>query len=92
MRGHHTIQTPRTNFQSKKDEDYATRHTFATNFYAQTKDIKAGAEALGVTEKTFLKYAKLMSNTVVERTNKIKFFADKKPTLVDVSRVTKVIE
>ena len=76
----------------RKMKIYATRHTFATNFYAQTKDIKAGAEALGVTEKTFLKYAKLMSNTVVEGTNKIKFFADKKPTLVEVPRVAKVIE
>ena len=71
---------------------YATRHTFATNFYQQTKDIKAGAEALGVTEKTFLKYAKLMSNTVVEGTNKIKFFATEKPTLVEVPKVAKVIE
>jgi len=33
-----------------------------------------------------------MSNTVVEGTNKIKFFADKKPTLVEVPRVAKVIE
>jgi len=71
---------------------YATRHTFATNFYKQTKDIKAGAEALGVTEKTFLKYAKLMSNTVVEGTNKIKFFADEKPTLEVVPKIAKVIE
>ena len=71
---------------------YATRHTFATNFYKQTKDIKAGAEALGVTEKTFLKYAKLMSNTVVEGTNKIKFFATEKPTLVEVPKIAKVIE
>ena len=71
---------------------YATRHTFATQHYAQNKDIKAGAEALGVTEKTFLKYAKLMDNTVVEGTNKIKFFADKKPTLVEVQKIAKVIE
>jgi site-specific recombinase XerD len=71
---------------------YATRHTFATNFYKQTQDIKAGAEALAVSEKTFLKYAKLMSNTVIEGTNKIKFFADKKPTLVAVPKVAKVIE
>ena len=71
---------------------YATRHTFATNFYKQTKDIKAGAEALGVTEKTFLKYAKLMDNTVVEGTNKIKFFATEKPTLVEVLKIAKVIE
>ena len=71
---------------------YATRHTFATNFYKQTKDIKAGAEALGVTEKTFLKYAKLMDNTVVEGTNKIKFFATEKPTLVEVPKIAKVIE
>lgn len=71
---------------------YATRHTFATAFYDATKDIKAGAEALGVTEKTFLKYAKLMDNTVVEGTNKIKFFKDETPTLVEVPKIAKVIE
>ena len=63
---------------------YATRHTFATQHYNATKDIKAGAEALGVTEKTFLRYAKLMSNTVVEGTNKIKFFNREKPILKQV--------
>ena len=63
---------------------YATRHTFATQHYAATKDIKAGAEALGVTEKTFLKYAKLMSNAVVEGTNKIKFFNREKTLLKQV--------
>jgi len=63
---------------------YATRHTFATQYYNATKDIKAGAKALGVTEKTFLKYAKLMENTVVEGTNKIKFFNREKPILKQV--------
>ena len=71
---------------------YATRHTFATNFYLKTKDIKAGAKALGVTEKTFLKYAKLTDNAEVEGTNKINFFADDKPSLVEVPKVAKVIE
>ena len=71
---------------------YATRHTFATNFYKQTKDIKAGAKALGVTEKTFLKYAKLTDNAEVEGTNKINFFAKEKPSLVEVPKVAKVIE
>lgn len=71
---------------------YATRHTFATNFYAKTKDIKGGSAALGVTEKTFLKYAKLMSNAVVDGTNKIKFFKDEAPALTEVAKVAKVIE
>ena len=73
---------------------YATRHTFATNFYAKTKDIKGGAEALGVTEKTFLKYAKLMDDAVVDGTNKIKFFKDETLTLTPVpdAPVAKVIE
>ena len=64
---------------------YATRHTFATNYYSATKDIKATAEALGVTEKIALKYAKLLEDTMVEGINKIKFFDDEKPVLKQVN-------
>ena len=71
---------------------YATRHTHATQHYAENKDIKAGAKVLGVSEKTFLKYAKLVDNAEVVGTNKIKFFAYEKPTLVEVPKVAKVIE
>ena len=71
---------------------YATRHTHATQHYAQNKDIKAGAKVLGVSEKTFLKYAKLVDNAEVVGTNKIKFFADEKPTLEVVPKISKVIE
>ena len=63
---------------------YATRHTFATNFYRVTRDIKALAEALGTTEQIALKYAKLVGNTVVEGINKIEFFDNEKPKLVEV--------
>ena len=45
---------------------YATRHTFATNFYKDTNDLKALAEALGTTEKTASKYAKLVGGTLVD--------------------------
>ena len=71
---------------------YATRHTHATQHYSENKDIKAGAKVLGVTEKTFLKYAKLVDNEEVVGTNKIKFFANEKPTLVEVPKITKAIE
>ena len=71
---------------------YATRHTFATQHYAQNKDIKAGAKAIGSDRKNILKYAKLMDNAEVEGTNKIKFFADEKPSLVEVPKIAKVIE
>jgi len=64
---------------------YATRHTFATNYYSATKDIKATAEALGVTEKIALKYAKLLEDTMVEGINKIIFFDDEKPLLKQVN-------
>jgi integrase len=64
---------------------YATRHTFATNYYSATKDIKATAEALGVTEKIALKYAKLLEDTMVEGINKIIFFDDEKPVLKQVN-------
>ena len=53
---------------------YATRHTFATNFYRATRDLKALAEALGTTEKTASKYAKLVGGTMVDGINKINFF------------------
>ena len=71
---------------------YATRHTHATQHYAENKDIKAGAKVLGVSEKTFLKYAKLVDNAEVVGTNKIKFFADEKPTLEVVPKLTKAID
>ena len=71
---------------------YATRHTHATQHYATNKDIKGGAKVLGVSEKTFLKYAKVVDNAEVVGTNKIKFFADEKPTLVEVPKVSKVID
>jgi integrase len=63
---------------------YATRHTFATNFYRVTRDIKALAEALGTTEQIALKYAKLVGDTVVDGINKIEFFDNEKPKLVEV--------
>jgi integrase len=61
---------------------YATRHTFATNFYRVTRDIKALAEALGTTEQIALKYAKLVGNTVVEGINKIEFFENNNKTVL----------
>ena len=64
---------------------YATRHTFATNFYRQTRDIKALAEALGTTEEIALKYAKLVGQTVVDGINKIKFFDEDKVILKQVN-------
>ena len=64
---------------------HSTRHTFATNFYRVTKDIKALADALGTTEAQALKYAKLVGETVVDGINKIKFFNDEKPTLKQVN-------
>ena len=64
---------------------HSTRHTFATNFWAQTKDLKALAEALGTTEAHASKYAKLDGEPVVEGINKIKFFDDEKPILKQVN-------
>ena len=64
---------------------HSTRHTFATNFYRVTKDIKATADALGTTEAQALKYAKLVGETVVAGINKIKFFDDEKPVLKQVN-------
>jgi integrase len=64
---------------------HSTRHTFATNFYRVTKDIKALADALGTTEAQALKYAKLVGETVVAGINKIKFFNDEKPVLKQVN-------
>jgi hypothetical protein len=64
---------------------YATRHTFATNFYRQTRDIKPLAEALGTTEEIALKYAKLVGQTVVDGINKIDFFDDEKVVLKQVN-------
>ena len=64
---------------------YATRHTFATNFYRATRDLKALAEALGTTEKTASKYAKLVGGTMVDGINKINFFDDEKPVLKQVN-------
>jgi hypothetical protein len=64
---------------------HSTRHTFATNFYRVTKDIKATADAIGTTEQQALKYAKLVGETVVDGINKIKFFDDEKPVLKQVN-------
>ena len=47
---------------------------------------------IDVAEKTFLKYAKLVDNEEVVETNKIKFFANERPTLVEVPKITKAIE
>ena len=64
---------------------HSTRHSFATNFYRVTKDLKALAEALGTTEAQASKYAKLDGEPVVEGINKIKFFDDEKPILKQVN-------
>jgi len=64
---------------------HSTRHSFATNFYRVTKDLKALAEALGTTEAQASKYAKLDGEPVVEGINKIKFFDDDKPILKQVN-------
>jgi len=64
---------------------HSTRHSFATNFYRVTKDLKALAEALGTTEAQASKYAKLDGESVVEGINKIKFFDDEKPVLKQVN-------
>ncbi|HAI44595.1 MAG TPA: hypothetical protein DCM40_44100, partial [Maribacter sp.] len=61
------------------------RHTFATNFWKQTKDLKALAQALGTTEEIALKYAKLVGDTVVDGINKIEFFDDEKVVLKQVN-------
>ena len=45
---------------------YATRHTFASNYYIQTKDVKGGAKALGTTVGTFNKYSKVLEDQVVD--------------------------
>ena len=63
---------------------YATRHTFATNFWIKTKDLKALAEALGNTEAMAAKYAKLVGETSVEGINKIEFFETETPKLIQV--------
>ena len=64
---------------------HSTRHSFATNFWEQTKDLKALADALGTTEAQASKYAKLFGETMVEGINKIKFFEDEKPILKQVN-------
>ena len=64
---------------------HSTRHTFATNFYRVSKDLKALADALGTTEAQASKYAKLDGEPVVEGINKIKFFGEEKPILKQVN-------
>ena len=64
---------------------HSTRHSFATNFYRVSKDLKALADALGTTEAQASKYAKLDGEPVVEGINKIKFFEDEKPILKQVN-------
>ena len=44
---------------------FMQRHTFITNFYKATKDLKTLAEALRTTEKTASKYAKLVNCAMV---------------------------
>jgi len=63
---------------------HSTRHSFATNFYRVTKDLKALAEALGTTEAQASRYAKLDGEPVVEGINKIKFFGEEKPMLKNI--------
>ena len=63
---------------------HSTRHSFATNFYRVSKDLKALAEILGTTEAQASKYAKL-DESVVEGINKIKFFDDEKVVLKQVN-------
>jgi len=62
---------------------HSTRHTFATNFYRVTKDIKGLAEALGTTEAQASRYAKL-DLPVEEGINKIDFFGEKKVILKNI--------
>jgi hypothetical protein len=52
---------------------YATRHTFASNYYIQTKDVKGGAKALGTTVGTFNKYSKVLEDQVVDGIDAIEF-------------------
>ena len=52
---------------------YSTRHTFASNYYMQSKDVKGGAKALGTTIGTFNKYAKVLEDQVVEGIDQIEF-------------------
>jgi integrase len=63
---------------------YATRHTFATNHWRENKDSKTLAAALGTTEAIALKYAKVVGGDNVESINKIKFFEEEKPKLIQV--------
>ena len=63
---------------------YATRHTFATNHWRVNKDSKTLAAALGTTEAIALKYAKVVGGDNVESINKIKFFEEEKPKLIQV--------
>ena len=63
---------------------HSTRHTFATNFYRNTPNIKALADALGTTEQIALKYAKLVEETVVDGINAIEFFEEEKPILKNI--------
>ena len=64
---------------------HSMRHTFATNFWMLTPDIKALADALGTTEAQAMKYAKLVGETTVTGINKIKFFNKEKPVLKQVN-------
>lgn len=52
---------------------YSTRHSFASNYYLKTKDVKGGADALGTTVNTFNKYAKVLQDQVVEGIDSIEF-------------------
>jgi integrase len=64
---------------------HSTRHSFATNFYRVTKDLKALAEALGTTEAQASRYAKLDGEPIKEGIDKIDFYGNKdKPKLAEV--------
>ena len=64
---------------------YATRHTFASNYYITTKDQKGGAKALGTTVNTFNKYSKVLEDQVVDGIDQIDFdVAETRPKLKQV--------
>lgn len=63
---------------------YSTRHTFASNYYINTKDVKGGAEALGTTVQTFNKYAKILDDQMVDNIDSIEFDRVEIPKLKEV--------
>ena len=61
---------------------YSTRHTFASNHYIQNKDVKGGANALGVTVSVFNKYSKILEDQVVEGIDAIEFEQEEQTDLI----------